>query len=141
MIEAEDELRNGNPEVAEDDVNALLEDEDQVNNPITFVQPDLTSPPGGGDFATESLGAFPPVDFGDEPLQGDLVELARARESGLWLLGDRQATSRRFAQEFNDRSGLGLYPDKPGDAISLPVPAQEVDNNDAISNACPAGLP
>lgn len=46
-------------------------------------------------------------------------------------------------------AGGSLWPDHSfpqanpdaGDAITLPVPAAEVDNNDNISSACPAGFP
>lgn len=141
MIEAENELRNGDPEVAQGIVNGLLEDPDQAANPMVRVMPSLAEAASTGDFTTEQLGAFAPVDFGDEPLQGDLAELARARAAGLWMTGERQSTLRRFAEEFDDRSALGLYPDRSGDAVSLPVPAAEVDNNDNIGTACPAGLP
>ena len=141
MIEAENELRNGDPEVAQGIVNDLLTDPDQVANPLLQVMPSLAEPASTGDFTGEQLGAFEAVDFGDEPLQGDLAELARARAAGLWMTGERQSTLRRFAQEFNDRSALGLYPDRSGDAISLPVPSAEVDNNANIGSACPAGLP
>ena len=141
MIEAENELRGGSPEVAQGIVNDLLEDPDQAANPMVQVMPSLAEPSATGDFTDEQLGAFDPVDFGDEPLQGDLAELARARAAGLWMTGERQSTLRRFAEEFGDRSALGLYPDRPGDAISLPVPSAEVDNNSNIGSACPAGLP
>lgn len=142
MIRAEVLLRNGSPGAAEDIVNDLLTDPDQAANPMLAVTPDLNGPAAGGSLTAEELGAFPEVTFGDEPLEGDLVELARARESGLWLTGDRQATLRRFAVEFNDRLALGLWPDRSGvNSISLPVPSDEVDNNTNISSACPSGLP
>lgn len=142
MIEAEAELRGGSPGDAQDIVNALLEDPAQTLNPMVAVQPDLVEPAGSGAFTDERLGDFAPVEFGDEPLQGDLVELARARSAGLWLTGERLGTLRRLAEEFDDRLALGLWPDRSSEnAISLPVPDAEVDNNTNLGSACPAGLP
>ena len=114
MIEAEVELRTGDPEVAEDMVNELLTDPAQAVNPMLAVNPDL------------SPGAFDPVDFTGSP-SNDLPQLARARAAGLWLTGQRQATSRRFAE----RDGVDLYPTRDGGDLDvcLPIPQQEKDDN------------
>lgn len=114
MIEAEVELRTGDPEAAEDDVNDLLTDPTQAFNPMLAVNPGL------------ALGAFQPVDFTGD-LSNDLPQLARARAAGLWLTGQRQATSRRFSEG----DGIDLYPVRDGGALDvcLPVPQQEVDDN------------
>lgn len=121
MIEAEVELRTGDPEVAEDDVNALLEDATQSLNPMRAANPDL------------QLGAFDPVDFTGD-LQNDLTELARARAAGLWLSGARQGYLRRIAE----RDGVDLYPSQTqGDDRSFPIVQQEINNNDAVQSACP----
>lgn len=148
MYEAEAMLRGGSPEAAEDLVNDLLEQPEQADNPITTVQPTLTTAAGAQDFTNGRLSAFEPVDFGDESLEGDLKELARAYEAGLWLTGHRQHYLRRLEREFpgnplgSTTAALGLYPPKPGDAISLPVPLAEIDNNENIDvgdNGCPVG--
>lgn len=137
MIEAENEIRNGDPEVAQQIVNDLLTDPDQPANPIVLrVQPSLADPASSSAFVTEQLAAFDPVDFTGDPAS-DLTQLARARSAGLWLTGERQATFRRFIS----RDGLDLYPVRRGTAISLPVPDAEVDNNENISQNCPSGLP
>lgn len=137
MIEAEDELRNGDPGVAEDDVNALLEDPAQAANPMVTVNPGLTSPRAIGEVNAPGMAAFDPVEFTGD-LESDLQELARARAAGLWLSGQRQGTSRRFAEEFDDPFGLGLYPPgTEGTDLFLPVVEQETDNNPNIGSACP----
>lgn len=123
MIEAEVELRNGDPEVAEDLVNDLLTDPAQSQNPLLVVNPGL------------SLGAFDPVDFTGD-LTADLAQLARARAAGNWLSGQRQGYFRRWRE--ND--GLNLYPDhspRGADDISFPITTQEVDNNPNVGSACP----
>lgn len=166
MIMAEVELRNGNGGQAETWANELLNDPAQ--NPMTFVNSGLTAAPGPGDFTPNSLGEFDDVSLGDDPLPGDLADLAFAYEAGLWITGHRLHFLRRMAQEFDDRffpreaapghfdgnedvrvADGSLWPDHgfgeegadAGNAISLPVPVAEVDNNDNISNACPAGFP
>lgn len=138
MIEAEDELRNGDPELAEDDVNALLEDPAQAANPMVAVNPGLTSSRTIGGVTAPAMGGFDPVDFVAGDLEGNLQQLARARAAGLWLSGQRQGTARRFAEEFGDPFGLGLYPPgTEGTDLFLPVVEQETDNNPNISSACP----
>jgi len=112
MIEAEVELRTGNPEVAQSAVNSLLTDASQSANPMLAVNPEL------------GLGAFDAVDF-TGTLASDLPQLARARNAGLWLTGQRQATLRRFAE--ND--GVDLYPETDGSDTCFPIVQQEVDNN------------
>lgn len=138
MIEAEAMLRGehpggGGPADAESMVNDLLDTPDQSLNPmVSEVEPRLQ----------DEMGAFDPVDFGDEALFGDLIDLARARAAGLWLTGSRQGYLRRLATEFNDRTVGGLFPDRSDvNSISLPVPSDEVDNNTNIGSACPSGLP
>lgn len=114
MIEAEVQLRTGDPEGAEDVVNDLLTDPTQAFNPMLAVNPGLT------------MGAFQPVDFTGD-LSNDLPQLARARAAGLWLTGERQATSRRFLEG----DGVDLYPVRDGGMLDvcLPIPQQEVDDN------------
>lgn len=121
MIIAEDELRGGAAEAAEQRVNALLSDPGV--NPMVDVNPSLQG----------TLGAFQPVDFTGD-LATDLPQLARARLAGLWLTGERQATLRRFVE--ND--GVDLYPQNTqGDDIFFPIPQREIDNNPNVSSACP----
>lgn len=165
MIEAEARLRGvhpsgGGPAAAESDVNDLLTDDQQLLNPIVQVTPSLADPAAPSDITQDSLTAFDPVsfdgvaqgveDFSGTALQANLIELARAAEAGLWMTGHRQHVLRRFAAEFNDRSALGLYPEddpdvtgdeQKGTAITLPIPAAEVDNNTNIDQSCPAGFP
>lgn len=118
MIQAEAELRGGQPEVAQARVNALLAD--AASNPMTAVNPSL------------ALGPFDPVDFTGD-LQTDLPQLARARSAGLWLTSERQATLRRFAED----DGIDLYPSTTqGDDMSFPIPQQEIDNNPNVSSGC-----
>lgn len=118
MIEAENMLRNGSPEAAEDLVNGLLTDPSV--NPMLDVNPTLP------------LGSFDTVDFTGN-LQEDLPQLARARAAGLWLSGTRQGTLRRFATE----DGVNLYPaNTQGDDVSFPVVQQEIDNNPNVSSGC-----
>lgn len=114
MIEAEATLRTGSPAAAEDMVNDLLTDPSQALNPMLAANSDLP------------LGAFEPVDFTGS-LSNDLPQLARARAAGLWLTGQRQATSRRFAEE----DGVDLYPVRNGGDLDvcLPIPQQEKDDN------------
>ena len=120
MIEAEAELRVGDPEVAEDMVNDLLTDPQQTSNPLLAVNPNL------------SLEAFASVDFTGS-IGDDLPQLARARAAGLWLSGQRQATLRRFAEQ----DGVDLYPDgTQGQDVSFPIVQQEIDNNRNVSSAC-----
>lgn len=134
MIEAEAALRNGNPAAAEDIVNPLLSDPSV--NPMTTVNPALLDSRRIGGKSVPAMGAFDPVDFTGD-LQSDLQKLARARAAGLWLSGQRQGTARRFAEEFGDRSGLGLYPEgTEGDDIFFPVVDQELDNNPNIDSPC-----
>lgn len=121
MIEAEDELRNGDPEVAEDLVNDLLTDPSR--NPMTQINPGL------------SLGPFDTVDFTGD-LTTDLPQLARARAAGNWLSGQRQGYFRRW----REGDGVNLYPDhspRGADDISFPIVQQEIDNNKNVSSACP----
>lgn len=123
MIEAEEELRNGDPEVAEDDVNDLLTDPSQALNPMLVVNPGL------------NLGAFQAVDF-TGTLSNDLPQLARARAAGNWLSGQRQGYFRRWRE--ND--GVNLYPDhspRGADDVSFPITQQEIDNNGNVDSACP----
>lgn len=165
MIEAEARLRGvhpsgGGPAAAESDVNDLLTDDQQLLNPIVQVTPSLADPAAPSDITQDSLTAFDPVsfdgvaqgveDFSGTALQANLIELARAAEAGLWMTSHRQHVLRRFAAEFNDRSALGLYPEddpdvtgdeQKGTAITLPIPAAEVDNNTNIDQSCPAGFP
>lgn len=114
MIEAEVQLRTGDPEGAEDVVNDLLTDPTQAFNPMLAVNPGL------------AMGAFQPVDFTGS-LSNDLPQLARARAAGLWLTGQRQATSRRFLEG----DGVDLYPVRDGGMLDvcLPISQQEVDDN------------
>lgn len=148
MYEAENELRQGNRQEAEDIANALLEDEDQSNNPMLAVTPTLNLEAGPGAFVDEKLEDFEPVDFtgdilGSTPtLEESLVQMGRAYEAGMWLTGHRNHYLRRIAEEFDDRLALGMWPDKSAENhISLPVTSQEVDNNPNLSQSCPAGLP
>ena len=135
MIEAEAALRNGNPGAAEDIVNPLLQDPSA--NPMAALNPALLDSRTIGGQSVPAMGAFDPVEFTGD-LQSDLQELARARAAGLWLSGQRQGTARRFAEEFGDPSGLGLYPEgTEGDDLFFPVADQELDNNPNISSACP----
>lgn len=123
MIEAEVELRNGSPEVAQTMVNDLLTDPAQALNPMLVVNPGL------------SIGAFEPVDFTGD-LATDLPQLARARAAGNWLSGQRQGYFRRWRMA----DGVNLYPDhspRGADDISFPITTQEVDNNDNVGSACP----
>lgn len=118
MIEAENMLRNGSPEAAEDLVNSLLTDPSV--NPMLDVN------------GTLPLGPFSTVDFTGN-LQSDLPQLARARAAGLWLSGTRQGTFRRFSE--ND--GVDLYPaNTQGDDESFPIVQQEIDNNPNVSSGC-----
>lgn len=113
MIEAEVELRTGDPGVAEGIVNDLLEEEGQPRNPMVLL--------GVG---PDELGAFESVDFTGD-LATDLPQLARARSAGLWLSGGRQGTLRRFAEG----DGVDIYPERGGDDVCFPIPQQEIDNN------------
>lgn len=118
MIEAENMLRNGSPEAAEDLVNDLLGDPGV--NPMLDVNSSLP------------LGPFEAVDFTGD-LENDLPELARARASGLWLSGTRQGTLRRFSQD----DGIDLYPQgTQGDDESFPIVRQEIENNPNVSSGC-----
>lgn len=118
MIEAENMLRNGSSEAAEDLVNGLLTDPSV--NPMLDVNPDLP------------LGPFDTVDFTGN-LQDDLRDLAYARIAGLWLSGTRQGTFRRFSQG----DGVDLYPQgTQGDDESFPIVSQEIDNNPNVSSGC-----
>lgn len=130
MIEAEAMLRNGQVQAAEDMVNEMLETPSV--NPLLLTEPALST---AG--TTDSVfGEFDPVDFGDsfEPAN-DLPQMARARAAGLWLQGQRQGALRRYFR--ND--GVNLFPEREGNAMSLPVVQQEIDNNPNISQACPGG--
>lgn len=132
MIIAEQELRNGDPAVAEGIVNALLADPDL--NPMTEVNPSLTSARVVLGQSIPAMGAFDPVAFTGD-LETDLPQLARARLAGLWLTGERQATLRRFATE----DGVDLYPTGTrGDDVYFPIPQTEIDNNPNVSGPCPA---
>ena len=122
MVEAEEELRLGDPEVAEDSVNALLTDPAQTYNPMLAVNPGLASSRMGG--RIPAMGAFDPVDFTGS-LATDLEQMARARAAGLWLTGERQATLRRFSEG----DGVDLFPERRGDDVCLPIVQQEIDNN------------
>ncbi len=134
MIIAENELRTGQAQAAEDRVNALLADPGL--NPMTVVNPSLTSERTVGGVTAPAMGAFQPVDFTGD-LEADLTELARARAAGLWLTGERQGTLRRFITE----DGLDLYPQgTQGDDIFFPIPQQEVDNNPNVGASCPSGV-
>lgn len=125
MIEAENLLRQGQNQEAEDLVNRLLTTPSL--NPMTAVNSGL------------ELGPFEEVDFtgdvlGETPtLEENLEQLARARSAGLWLSGERQATLRRYRT--ND--GVDLYPTgTQGDDISFPIVQQEIDNNPNVSSGC-----
>lgn len=122
MIQAEVALRNGQPGVA----NALV-------NPRR---------------AAWGLGAIDFAAVGD--LNGDatantladqLWQLAQERNRELWLTGERQATLRRYREEFgsdNAAGGLNLWPPMSGasfDQIFFPVHQQEFDNNPNTPNA------
>ncbi|MFW6192390.1 MAG: hypothetical protein ACOC83_02800 [Gemmatimonadota bacterium] len=165
MILAEIELRNGSPGDAEDRANALLGD--VALNPMTAVNSALSSPAASGDFTPNQLGAFEDISLDHGTLAGNLAELARAYEAGLWMTGHRQHFLRRMAEEFDDRffpreaapdfadntdaslDDGSLWPDHgfgeegadAGDAITLPLPVAEVDNNNNVGSACPAGYP
>lgn len=140
MYEAEAMLRRGETGPAQSLVNQFMTDPSL--NPMLEVQPGLTGPAPSGSLTDESFGGFREVEFTGD-LEGDLREMARAYESGLWLTGHRQHVVRRLAVEFDDRLALGLWPSKSGtNAISLPLPLAEVDNNENVPDAeCPAGLP
>lgn len=89
-------------------------------NPMARLNPDL------------ALGSFTAVAFTGAPAN-DLPELARARASGLWLTGERQATRRRFAK----RDGVDLNPaGTQGSDTSFPIVQREIDNNPNVSAAC-----
>lgn len=133
MIEAETMLRNGSFQAAEEMVNAMLADPSV--NPMVAVNPSLLEERTVGGVTAPAIGAFDPVDFTGD-LQGDLVELARARAAGLWLSGTRQATSRRWVEEFGRGSTADIYPVRVGDDIFFPVVESELDNNPNISSAC-----
>lgn len=132
MIEAEVLLRNGQPEAAEDMVNALLED--PTMNPMARVEPGLRDTPGP---AGNVMTGFEPVDLGDESLEGDLRDMARAYAAGLFAQTHRQHMLRRLFR--ND--GINMYPQGPtvGNSMSLPVPRQELVNNTRIETGCPGG--
>lgn len=133
MIMAEDMIRSGEHEAAQQMVNGMLEDPSV--NPMVAVNPTLLEARSVGGVAVPPMGAFDPVDFTGD-LQGDLVELARARAAGLWLSGTRQGTLRRWVEEFGRGSTADLYPEKPGDDIYFPVVDDELDNNPNISSPC-----
>lgn len=136
MIEAEAELRAGNPGPAEDIVNPLLTD--PTVNPMGTINQSLLVERTIGGVTVPSMGPFDEVDFVAGDLQGNLQKLARARAAGLWLSGQRQGTARRFAEEFGDPFGLGLYPPgTEGTDLFFPVVDQELDNNGNIDSACP----
>lgn len=121
MIEAEAELRAGNPGAAEGIVNPLLTDASQAANPIKVINPTVPD------------SAFAGVSFTGN-LSNDLPQLARARAAGLWLSTSRMGTLRRFAVE----DGVNLFPDQTsGSQTSFPVVAQELNNNPNISSSCP----
>lgn len=132
MIEAEAMLRAGQVQPAEDLVNRMLSSPSL--NPLLATEGTLSD--STASTTGEAFGEFDPVDFGDafEP-QEDLPKMARARAAGLWLQGQRQGTLRRYFR--ND--GVNLYPEREGNAMSLPVVQQEVQNNPNISQACPEG--
>lgn len=122
---AEAQYRSGSMGAAATTINDLLSEADQADNPIKTINGNVP------------FGAFQQVSFNGN-LAHDLDEIARAREAGLWLTGDRLATVLRY--KLND--GVDFYPrGTDGDALQLPVPRAEIDNNSNISNACPAGTP
>lgn len=122
MIEAENALRAGDAGGAEAIVNPLLAD--PAASPLRQVNPGVPE------------AAFAPVDFTGD-LATDLAELARARQAGLWLTGERIATSRRYLDD-----GVDLFPQGTrGTQIAMPVLEQELNNNPNIDSQCPAGFP
>ena len=133
MIEAEAMIRNGQHAAAQTMVNAMLADPSV--NPMVLVNPTLLEERTVGGVTAQPMGAFDPVEFTGD-LQADLVELARARAAGLWLSGTRQATSRRWVEEFGRGSTADLYPVRSGDDIFFPVVEEELDNNPNISSPC-----
>jgi hypothetical protein len=150
MIEAEIDLRRGNTGPAQTAVNNLLTDPSQSANPMLAVQSSLNLPPGPNDAVSGVLDGFRAVDFSSGTLEDHLRQMGRAYAAGLWLTSHRLHYLRRLAVEFDDRLALGLWPDKasfrpndPGgtNAISLPLPLSEVDNNTNLDAACPSGLP
>jgi hypothetical protein len=167
MIQAEVALRGGSPGAAEGMANPLLTN-DEGQNPMASVNSGLTATPGPGALTQESLGDFDELTLDGSSPAENLAHLARAYEAGLWLTSHRHHYLRRMAEEFDDRffprNAVGttygqdrdfatangsLWPDHAfptdnpdaGDAITLPVPVNEVDNNTNISSACPAGYP
>lgn len=122
MIEAEAAIRNGDPGGAAAIVNPLLADPSM--NPMSQINPTIPE------------GPFAPADFTGD-LENDLRELARARQAGLWLTGDRMGTSRRLLED-----GVDLFPENTdGTQIAFPVLEQELNNNPNISTQCPGGFP
>lgn len=154
---------------AETWANNLITESGQARNPMALVNSGLTTPAAAGDFTPNQLESFDAVSLDDgESLAENLADLARAYEAGLWLTGHRHHYLRRMAEEFDDRffprTAVGtdygdtkgfatangsLWPDHAfpddnpdaGDAITLPLPTAEVDNNDNVASACPAGYP
>lgn len=122
MIEAENLLRSGDPGGAEALINPLLADPSA--NPMNAINPTLPE------------GPFQPANFTGD-LQADLAELARARQAGLWLTGERLPTARRFLDD-----GVDLFPTGTrGNQIAFPVVEQELNNNPNITSGCPTGFP
>ncbi len=167
MIQAEIDIRNGSPGAAEDKANPLLTNDEGLN-PMASVNAGLTATPGPGALTQQSLGDFDEITLDGASEAENLAIFARAYEAGLWQTGHRHHYLRRMAEEFDDRffprnavgtdfgddRGLStangsLWPDHAfpdpnpdaDDAITLPVPVNEVDNNENISSACPAGYP
>lgn len=122
---AEAQYRSGDMGGAATRINDLLTEADQADNPIRTVNPNVP------------FGAFQQVSFNGN-LTHDLNEIARAREAGLWLSGDRLSTVLRY--KLND--GVDFYPTgTDGDALQLPIPRAEIDHNSHLSSACPPGTP
>lgn len=122
MIEAEAAVRAGDPARAAAIVDPLLADPSA--SPLQALNP------------TIPIGSFAASAFTGD-LQNDLREIARARQAGLWLTGERMATARRFLDD-----GVDLFPPgTEGSQIAMPVVEQELNNNPNVSTPCPEGFP
>ncbi|MFQ5688683.1 MAG: hypothetical protein ACE5HQ_00235 [Gemmatimonadota bacterium] len=86
--------------------------------------------------ANPTGSVFTPANF-TGVLANDLVEIARARASALWLTGERVGTFRRFLVD-----GIDMFPVRSGRGdTAFPIVRQELDNNVNVSQACPTGPP
>ena len=115
IIKAEDMYRNGDLAGAAALINS------RITNPALNPHGKTFSPVAfTGTFAT------------------DIVEIGRAYLAGLWLAGNRLHFVRRVLRNDN----VDLYPPlTDGSDTAFPVPQQELDNNDDMSQSCPSGPP